>query len=155
LGRADEDRAVRGGRRGALGLARREAQPSSISSVSQRILPKCIEKRESSPGGVVTVGGLKINSPRWDTTLLDLVDAAKRWWSRFQGLPIQGRPRESGTWASAQQFQDDLRTAVSTLREQGHGITQEEVNKSLHCDVSTLKRWLKRSGTSWMDEKTR
>jgi ribosomal protein L37AE/L43A len=105
--------------------------------------------------GRVTFGGLKMNALGWDTTLPDLVDAAKRWWSHFQGLPIQGRPRDSGIWASAQQFKDDMRTAVSTLREQERGITQEEVSKSLHCDVRTLQRWLTRSGTNWMDEKTR
>jgi hypothetical protein len=105
--------------------------------------------------GVVTYGGLKMNALGWDTTLPDLVDAAKRWWSHLQGLSIQGRPRYSGMWASAQHFQDELRTAISTLREQGRRITLEEVSELLHCDIRTLQRWLRRSGTVWMDEKTR
>jgi ribosomal protein L37AE/L43A len=105
--------------------------------------------------GVVTVGELRINSLRWDRTLHKLVGAAEHWWSRFQGLSIDGRPPGSGIWASEEQFKDDLRNAVSTLREQGRKITQEEVSNFLHCEVSTVKRWLRDSDTSWIDEKTR
>lgn len=91
-----------------------------------------------------------------DTSLLDLVYAAERWWS--QGFVedlhfVRGRPRGTGTWATAQAFESDLRTAVKSLNTKREVVTQEKVAGQLHCDVSTLKRWLKRLGINWRDIK--
>jgi hypothetical protein len=102
----------------------------------------------------VTVGKLESNLLGSDKTLLNLVGAAKHWWSRFQGISIDGLPPGSGIWTSAEQFKDDLRKALSTLRRQGRKETQEEVSKFLHCDIRTLQRAHDRFDFPWRDAKT-
>ena len=62
---------------------------------------------------------------------------------------VLGRPGGSGAWVSADDFESDLRAAVGELHAQGQRVTQENVASLLHCDISTLKRWLKRVATSW------
>lgn len=93
-----------------------------------------------------------------DTDLIDLVHAAKRWWVGFSGQPVgRGRPRGvSGAFPSVDDFRHDMRLAMEGVRERGENITQEKVAGLLHCDVSTLKRWIGRAGfSSWEEAKAR
>ncbi len=90
-----------------------------------------------------------------DTSLIGLLDSARRWWSQFSGNPIQGRPRDSGTFASADDFESALRTAVRGLRERQRKVTQESVAHVLSCDPRQLRRWLKHYNVGWMDVLTR
>ncbi len=73
------------------------------------------------------MGGLRYILRGSDTSLVEIVRAAERWWSDFRGLRVQGRPPNSGAWADADEFKDALRTAISDLREQGRVATQQEV----------------------------
>jgi hypothetical protein len=90
-----------------------------------------------------------------DLSLFDVVLRAKRWWASFSGQPIgSGRPRDSGTFSSADDFRRALRLATEKLRTRGDKVTQEGVAELLHCDISTLKRWVRRAGfSSWGEAK--
>jgi hypothetical protein len=85
------------------------------------------------------------------TSLTGLVDESATWWRDFSVESVLGRPSGSGTWTSAEEFESELRAAVDNLHRQGDRPTQEKVANLLHCDMSTLKRWLKRINTSWRD----
>ena len=99
---------------------------------------------------------------RNDTSLISLVPQAQQWWSAFsKGRRIGGRPRNSGTWASASEFKDSLHAAVHSIREQGRKVTQEEVAGVLNgrpdstsdSDIRQLRRWLNAFGVDWSEVK--
>jgi hypothetical protein len=111
--------------------------------------------REENP---IAMGGLRYILRGADTSLVDLVRAAERWWSDFRGLRVQGRPPNSGAWADANEFKDALRTAITALRKQGRVATQEEVTTYFctrpgfpRCNDRQLRRWLARYGVIWQD----
>jgi hypothetical protein len=70
----------------------------------------------------------------------DVLQAARRWWSQFKGLFILGRPLNSGTWSSTDEFKTELYTVVTALRTQGRKVTQEAVVEFLSRDIKTLTR---------------
>jgi hypothetical protein len=86
---------------------------------------------------------------RDDTSLMRLVEDGTTWWRDFSVERVHGRPRGSGMWTSVHEFESELRTAVGELQAHGQKVTQENAASLLHCDLRTLKRWLKRSGTDW------
>jgi hypothetical protein len=86
-----------------------------------------------------------------DTSLMHLAENGARWWRDFSLERLRGRPRGSGTWASEDEFERDLRATVDELHARGDRVTQEKVAILLHCDLRTLKRWLKRISPSWQD----
>lgn len=86
-----------------------------------------------------------------DTSLVDLVQYAKKWWSFYRGRLLRGRPRGSGTWRDADEFKSAVHKAVETLREHGRKVTQESVAQSLPCDDRVLRWWIKRYGLNWND----
>jgi hypothetical protein len=86
-----------------------------------------------------------------ETSLTDLIHEAKRWWSRFRGRALQGRPRGSGTWRNAGEFRDAARNVVRTLRERGYKPTQENVAENLNCSDRVLRQWIDRYGVTWDD----
>jgi hypothetical protein len=45
--------------------------------------------------------------------LLDLLDAAKRWWANFRGLTLRGRPKGTGAWATREDLVAALEEAVT------------------------------------------
>jgi len=85
------------------------------------------------------------------TSLAGLVEQGATWWRDFSAESVLGRPSGSGMWTSPDEFESDLLAAVDKLRNQGDKLTQEKVASLLHCDMRTLKRWLKQSNTSWRD----
>lgn len=106
------------------------------------------------PGGrdrdsIIKAGEVLYTLRGSDTSLIDLVYAAKRWWSGFRGTKIDGRPKNSGIWASADNYETALRRAISTLRERRDKVTQEAVAGLLGCDDSQIRDWNKRFGISW------
>jgi hypothetical protein len=86
-----------------------------------------------------------------DTSLIDLVHNAERWWSQFRGRALRGRPRGSGTWKDEDEFREAIHKVVGTLRERGYKPTQEKVAESLGCDDRVLRHWIKRYGLNWND----
>ena len=109
-------------------------------------------------GDPVSMGGLRYILRGSDTSLVEILRAAERWWSDFRGLRVQGRPPNSGAWADADEFKDALRTAITALREQGRVATQQEVTTYFctrpgfpGCNDRQLRRWLARYGVIWQD----
>ena len=86
-----------------------------------------------------------------DASPIDLVHNAKRWWSRFRGRSLLGRPRGSGTWANVDEFRVAVGKAVQTLRAHGRKVTQESVAEILSCDDRVLRQWLTQFGLDWRD----
>jgi hypothetical protein len=108
--------------------------------------------------GPVSMGGLRYILRGSDTSLVELVRAAERWWANFRGESVQGRPPNSGAWADADEFKDALRTAITALRKQGRVATQEEVTSYFctqpgfpRCNDRQLRRWIARYGVIWQD----
>jgi hypothetical protein len=104
------------------------------------------------------MGGLQYILRGSDTSLVEIVHAAERWWADFRGEKIQGRPPNSGAWADEDEFKGALRTAVKALRKQGRVATQQEVTAYFctypgfpRCDDRQLRRWLARYHVTWQD----
>ncbi len=96
-----------------------------------------------------------------DTSMLEVVRAAERWWSNFRGLPVQGRPAGSGAWKDADELTDAVCSAIFALRKQGRAATQQEVAAYFcghtgfpGCDARQLRRWLARYDVAWQDLST-
>jgi hypothetical protein len=113
------------------------------------------QSQENDP---VSMGGLRYILRGSDTSLVEIVRAAERWWSDFRGLTVQGRPPNSGAWADADEFKDALRTAITALRKEGRVATQQEVTSYFcthsgfpGCKDRQLRRWLARYGVIWQD----
>jgi hypothetical protein len=109
-------------------------------------------------GSLVSMGGFRYILRGSDTSLVEIVRAAERWWSDFRGLRVQGRPPNSGAWADADEFKDALRTAITALRKEGRVATQQEVTTYFctrpgfpRCNDRQLRRWLARYGVIWQD----
>lgn len=102
-----------------------------------------------------TAGELKYLLRGGDKSLIDILDSAQRWWSSFSAQAVIGRPRNSGTWASAEEFEDALRKAVRNLRSQGRKVTQESVAELLSSNDRVLRNWLNRYHVKWIDVLTR
>lgn len=92
--------------------------------------------------------------------LISLVKHAQDWWSTFsRDRRVGGRPRNSGTWASAEEFEESLRAVVRMLHQQGARVTQETVAEYLNRrpgspsggQARQLRKWLKDFGIDWKD----
>jgi hypothetical protein len=108
--------------------------------------------------GPVSMGGLRYILRGSNTSLVELVRAAERWWADFRGQSVQGRPPNSGAWADADEFKDALRTAITALRKEGRVATQQEVTSYFctqpgfpGCNDRQLRRWIARYGVIWQD----
>ncbi len=102
-----------------------------------------------------TAGELRYILRGGNKSLIDVLDSAERWWSSFSAHTVLGRPRNSGTWASAEEFEDALRKAVRNLRSQGRKVTQESVAELLSSNDRVLRGWLNRYHVKWIDVLTR
>ncbi len=111
--------------------------------------------RNRREGAAITPGELAWVLRGKDTSLIGLLDNARRWWSRFFGSPIPGRPRDSGTFASGDDFEETVHDIIRTLRSQQRKVTQESVSQSLNCDPRQLRRWLKHYSVGWTDVVTK
>ena len=111
--------------------------------------------REDAP---VSMGDLRYILRGSNTSLVEIVRAAERWWFDFRGLRVQGRPPNSGAWVDADEFKEALRIAITALRNEGRVATQEEVATYFcsypgfpGCNDRQLRRWLARYGVVWQD----
>jgi hypothetical protein len=111
--------------------------------------------------GVAVMGRLAYVLRGGDISLIDLVRAAGHWWKRFRGLPVGGRPVNTGTWGSAEEFKEALQTAIRMARGQKRGVTQEAVADFFtretgfpNCDDSQLRRWIRHYGLDWKELRT-
>jgi len=112
--------------------------------------PKGEEPPGDDAGEYLSLGSFAYSlRGRDDTSLMRLVEDGTTWWRDFSVERVHGRPRGSGMWPSVHEFESKLQTAVGELHAQGQKVTQENAASLLHCDLRTLKRWLKRSGTDW------
>ena len=102
---------------------------------------------------VYKMGELRYDLQGHGTSLFNLVARAERWWAKFRGKKITGRPRGSGTWASADELRKALNTAVRTLRAEGRKVTQESVADHWWTDDRTLRKWMNHFGVRWEDVK--
>lgn len=106
-------------------------------------------------GAAITPGELAWVLRGKDTSLIGLLDNARRWWSQFSGRPIPGRPRDSGTFASGDDFEKALHDIIRSLRRRQWKVTQESVSQFMSCDPRQLRRWLKHYNVGWTDVVTR
>ena len=74
------------------------------------------------------------------------------------GLAARGRPKGSGSWASAAQFTDAVHQAGRQLHEKGTLPTQSAVAQWLSsegsypgCDERALRRWCRQWNLTWAD----
>ncbi len=108
-------------------------------------------KSYSVIGPWAVAGKLAFSMRGQDRSLIDLVDAAEKWWAQFRGLAFKGRPPGTGTWSSREDFEDALNRAVTKTRSEGDKATQENVVKRLQTDARQLRSHLKRFGINWRE----
>jgi len=104
---------------------------------------------EHRRSGLPVAGKLAFSVRGHDRFLIDLLDAAERWWAQFRGLALRGRPKGSGSWASRQEFEARLREAVATVRADKGKPTQENVAPLLCTSARQLRAWLHKFGMNW------
>lgn len=119
---------------------------------------KAGERRKNA--SVIKAGEVAYTLQGRDTDFIDLVHAAKLWWSQFRGLSIRGRPVNTGSWNSASEYTKALQSAVHRLQEQGDKVTQEAVARILDedaicpgCTDRQIRRWSKQYGITWQAAK--
>ena len=100
---------------------------------------------------VYEMGELRYALRGRDASLLDPIARAERWWARFRGEKIRGRPLGSGMWTSDYEFRRELQRVVDALRAQGRKVTQEEAAKLLFTDARQLRRRIRKAGNTWDD----
>lgn len=112
-----------------------------------------LAKYESYPviGPWAVAGKLAFSMRGQDRSLVDLVDAAEKWWAQFRGFALQGRPPGTGTWRNRKDFADALNWAVTKTRSEGDKATQENVAKRLYTDARQLRSHVKRFGLTWRE----
>jgi hypothetical protein len=86
-----------------------------------------------------------------DRTLAGVLEAADRWWSRYRGIVLRGRPRGTGIYASSEEFAYDLKQAVAEVRSNGGKVTQETVAERLRTTDRQLRKWLQEHGIAWRE----
>lgn len=103
------------------------------------------------------VGGLVCSlRSRDDTSLLHVISHAHDWWGRISIEKILGRPKGSGTYASADEFRAALTLAVREVRAAGLAVTQPKVERALgvhHGEGRQLRKWSRQYGISWSEAK--
>ena len=85
--------------------------------------------------------------------MLELLDAAEKWWVQFRGLTLRGRPKGTGTWKNREHFLSAAKAAVSELRAEGEKITQETVAARLPTSDRMLRKWRADFDVSWQEIK--
>lgn len=104
---------------------------------------------ERGPSGLST-GDVVYALRGHDTSLVDSVRQAQRWWAKFRGLSVErGRPLDSGVWSS----RDEFVCAVQKIIKEKPKATQEEVANVLGCDDRQLRRWIERFELTWPELK--
>jgi hypothetical protein len=102
--------------------------------------------------GTISAGPLAFVLRGHGTSLVEEMQQAKRWWNQFVGFPLgRGRPLNTGTWSSRDEFEQAVKTAVTNLRERGMKVTQEAAAESFLCDDRQIRRWVRQYGLSWED----
>lgn len=86
-------------------------------------------------------------------SLVDLLDAAERWWAQFRGLTFKGRPKGTGTWKDQEHLLMALRKAAEGLRSEGVDITQDNLGACFKTDAAGLRRWFRQHGLRWGEVK--
>jgi hypothetical protein len=107
---------------------------------------------EYSSVGEPVAGALAYSVRGKDRFLIDVLDAADRWWAQFRGLVLRGRPKGTGTWATGDDYSDALREAVARVRSDGDKVTLENVARCFSPPTSArqLRAWNKRYGIDWV-----
>jgi hypothetical protein len=81
--------------------------------------------------------------------MLELLDAAEKWWHQFRGLALKGRPQGTGTWRDHEHFLNAAKEAVASIRSGGGKVTQERVAEHLLTQDRQLRRWIEDFDTTW------
>ena len=84
-------------------------------------------------------------------SLIEILEAAERWWGQFRGLTFRGRPPGTGKWESREHFLNELLQAVTKVRSEGGKVTQESVALHLYTDDRQLRDWMKRFKVEWAE----
>ncbi len=83
--------------------------------------------------------------------LLELLDAAEKWWRQFRGLVLKNRPTGTGTWTDREHFLGAAKEAAADIRSSGDKVTQEKVATRLLSSDSQLRGWIRHFGTTWQE----
>ena len=86
--------------------------------------------------------------------MLDLLDAAEKWWRQFRGLSLKGRPPGTGIWRDREHLLSAVREAEASIHSSGGKVTQESVAEHLCTTDRQLRRSLKAFGTTWQEIRT-
>jgi hypothetical protein len=81
--------------------------------------------------------------------MLELLDAAEKWWHQFRGLALKGRPQGTGTWRDREHFLDAAKEAIASIRSGGGKVAQENVAEHLRTQDRQLRRWIEDFDTTW------
>lgn len=137
------------GNQEALWALRIEGEDSALDLFGLATYPTDEHKREEG----AMMGELTYVLRGGDTSLLSLLRAARQWWSRFRGLPMGGRPINSGVWDSGGEFREAAQMAVRELRARGEKTTQEAVADFFskepgfpNCTDRQLRHWCSHYG---------
>jgi len=103
--------------------------------------------------GVPVAGELAFSVRGKGRSLIEILDAAERWWGQFRGLTFRGRPPGTGTWESREHFENELRQAVAKTRSEGDKVTQPNVATRLYTSRRVLKSWLDKYHINWQEVK--
>jgi len=101
--------------------------------------------------GLPVAGKLAFSVRGHDRFLIDLLDAAERWWAQFRGLTFKGRPKGTGTWRNREHFLGEAKMTVTTMRVEGEKITQESVAARLLTNDRQLREWIKKFNATWQE----
>ncbi len=85
--------------------------------------------------------------------MLELLDAAEKWWRQFRGLALKGRPPGTGTWTDREHFLSAAKEAVASIRSGGGKVTQESVAERLATQDRQLRGWITHFDATWQEIK--
>jgi len=101
--------------------------------------------------GVPVAGDLAFSVRGKGRSLIEILEAAERWWGQFRGLTLRGRPRGTGMWESREHLENEVRQAVAKMRSEGDKVTQENVAQRLRTGSPQLRERIRHFGLSWQE----
>jgi hypothetical protein len=83
--------------------------------------------------------------------MLEILDAAEKWWRQYRGLAVKGRPPGTGIWRDREHFLTAVKEAVASIHSNGGKVTQESVADRLCTDDRQLRHWINGFDVNWQE----